>query len=337
MKKRHHSNLLRSLGLASAMAALSWLPATATAADNICTDYDAVNYAPALDYPSRTGFRLFWNKWLAKDTPYHMGHDQIVQEGQGTTVVGKFDYGAVFHKDLEFEYVNAYLYGTGMNDWQSLGRYKTNSDGKIYVSVPPLSEGQYQVKMVVRGDLSETTAYVTSIKQGAKAVLFDIDETLTASDLEQILDYTGIEAADARGGAGELVRHYVERGYHPIFVTGRSYWYAKGSRNWLANYLNVPDFTLRTTMSNETGLFNVAEYKANALNEFQAQGIEILRAYGNATTDIEAYEAAGIPKAETYIIGKNAGANGTQAVANGSYWEHLNEVAYPNTPHSGCL
>lgn len=335
MKSKHH--ILKSLGLVSAMTVFSWLPSITSAEENSCTDYSAIDYAPTLNYPSRSGFRYFWNNWLAKDTPFHMGHDQIVQEGQGTTVIGKFDYGPVFHKDLEYEYVNAYLYGTGMNDWQSLGRYKTNSDGKIMVSVPALTEGQYQVKMVVRGDLSETTAYVTVVKPGAKAVIFDIDETLTASDLEQILDYTGIEAADARGGASELVNHYIARGYHPIFVTGRSYWYAKGSRNWLSNYLGVPDFTLRTTMSNETGLFNVAEYKAAALSNFKAQGIDIFRAYGNASTDIEAYEAAGIPKSDTYIVGKNAGASGTQAISNGHYWDHLNEVAYPNTPHSGCL
>ncbi len=307
-----------------------------TLAANACTDYDAIDYAPAFTYPSKTGFRYFWNRWLAADTPYHMGHDQIVAEGQGTTVVGKFDYGAVFHKDLEHEYVNAYLTGTGMSGWQSLGRYKTNSDGKIFVSVPALSEGQYQVKMVVRGDLSETTAYVTVVKPGAKAVLFDIDETLTADDLEQILDYTGIEVADARGGAGELVRHYVAQGYHPIFVTGRSYWYAKGSRAWLANHLGVPDFTLRTTMSNGTGLFHVADYKAAEILNFMLNGVEIFRAYGNATTDIEAYETAGISKSHTYIVGDNAGANGTQAIASGDYWNHLYNVAYPDTPHSGC-
>jgi len=323
--------------LASAFVVAAWLPITASGAENSCTDYSAIDNAPSFSYPSRSGFRYFWNRWLSKDTPYHMGHDQIVQEGQGTTVVGKFDYGAVLHKDLEYEYVNAYLYGTGMDSWQSLGRFKTNSDGKINVAVPSLPEGQYQVKMVVRGDLSEATAYVTVIKSGAKAVIFDIDETLTASDLEQILDYTGIEVADARGGASDLVNHYISQGYHPIFVTGRSYWYAKGSRSWLANHLDVPDFTLRTTMSNETGLFNVADYKAEALLKFKAQGIEIIRAYGNATTDIEAYEAAGIPKAETYIVGKNAGANGTQAIADGNYWDHLYEVVYPDTPHSGCL
>lgn len=266
-----------------------------------------------------------------------MGHDQIVSEGTATTLVGKFDYGAVFHKDLESEYVNAYLYGTGMNDWQSLGRFKTNSDGKIYVPVSGLPEGQYQVKMVVRGDLTEATAYLTVVKQGAKAVVFDIDETLTIDDLEQILDYTGIEAAEARGGAAELVSYYVQQGYHPIFVTGRTYWYAKGSRAWLAQYLGVPDFTLRTTLTNETGLFNVANYKANEILNFKSQGMDIVRAYGNATTDIEAYEQAGIPKSATFIVGDNAGAQATQAVNNGNYWQHLYEVVYPNTPHSGCL
>lgn len=324
------------LGGAILAATLSLSATTVTATEHQCTDYAAITDAPVLDYPSRSGFRYFWNQWLSADVPFHMGHDQIVAEGQSASVVGKFDYGAVFHKDLEYEYVRAYLYGTGMDDWQHLGRFKTNSDGKITVNLPALPEGQYQVKMVVLGDLTETTAYVTVVKPGRKAVLFDIDETLTVDDLEQILDYTGIEAADARGGAAELVNHYIAQGYHPVFLTGRSYWYAKGSRAWLADHLGVPDFTLRTTLSNETGLFKVAEYKASELNKFQAAGIEFFRVYGNASTDIEAYANAGIAKQDTFIVGDNAGASGTQAVADGNYWQHLYDVAYPQTPHTGC-
>lgn len=337
MRRIHQTSHINMLLLVLAMIVISWAPSATSADYNSCTDYSATDNAPKFNYPPNAGFRFFWNTQLAKDTPFHMGHDQILREGEESTVVGKFDYGSVVHKDLEYEFVDVYLYGTGMNEWHELGRYKTNSDGKIMVSVPSLTEGQYQVKMVVQGDQSEATAHITVVKPGAKAVIFDIDGTLTTSDREQVLDYMGIKAADARAGAGELVNHYVAKGYHPIFLTGRTYWYAKGARNWLSSYLNVPDFTLRTTKNNETGLFNVAEYKASEISNFKAQGIEIFRAYGNASTDIEAYEAAGIPKSDTYIVGKNAGASGTQSISNGNYWDHLNEIAYPNTPHSGCL
>ena len=305
-------------------------------AANACTDFAVIDNAPVFQYPSKSSFRSFWNRLLARLEPFHMAHDLIVAEGEPSVMVGKFDYDAYWHKDLEYEDVNVYIHGTDLTQWYYLGRYRTNWDGKIYAHIPPLPEGQYQVRMVVRGDLSETTGYVTVIRQGARAVVFDIDETLTISDFEQIGDYTGLSTAQARGGAAELVQHYVSQGYHPIFVTGRTYWYARGTRQWLADYLGVPHFTLRHSKSNRTGIFRVAEYKTAELEGFIDSGVDILRAYGNASTDIEAYQNVGIANEDIYIVGRNAGNDGSQPISEGHFWNHLYEVAYPDTPHSGC-
>ncbi len=329
-------NPFRALSLIGLLAATLTFQQSVHADDAVlCTDFETTNNTPYFHYPNKTGFRYFWNKWLSKDIPFHMGHDTIIGEGQTATVIGKFDYGAVVHKDLEGEYVKAYVYGTNMSDWRYLGKYKTNSDGKIYVDVTGLSEGHYQVKMVVTGDLSETDSYITVVKAGAKAVVFDIDETLTTRDLEQILDYTGIEAADARGGATQLVNAYVAKGYHPLFVTARTYWYAKGTRHWLRDHLSVPDATLRTTLSNHTGIFDTADYKTAVLKEAQAAGMDIVRAYGNATTDIEGFANAGVSLNDIYVIGEHAGAMGSQAIHEEHYWNHLADVVTA-TPHSGC-
>jgi phosphatidate phosphatase PAH1 len=46
-------------------------------------------------------------------------------------------------------------------------------------------------------------------------------------------------------------------------------------------------------------------------------------AYGNATTDITAYENAGIPKDVTFIIGEYAGTSGTVAIPNDDYTDHI--------------
>lgn len=300
-----------------------------------CTDYDAVQQGPAFSFPAKQRFKHFGNRLLALDTPFHMGHDQIVTAGQATTLVGKFDYGAVFHKDLEDEAVQAFITGTGKDDWQYLGQFTTNSDGKIFVPVDGQQEGQYKVRLVVLGDLSYTDLYLTAIEPGRKAVVFDIDETLTKDDLEQILDYTGIEAAEPRPAAAQLVQQYIERGYHPVFITARTYWYAKGSRQWLRDSLSLPDFTLRTTFSNKQGLFEPAQYKTEVMQGMQAAGIEFVRAYGNADTDAEAFANVGIPLSETYIIGDKAGINGTQPITAAGYQQHISDVVL-NTPHSGC-
>ena len=50
----------------------------------------------------------------------------------------------------------------------------------------------------------------------------------------------------------------------------------------------------------------------------------LFAAYGNATMDVEAYGAAGAPKARTSIIGTNAGKQGTASVS--SYTAHLPAV-----------
>ena len=63
--------------------------------------------------------------------------------------------------------------------------------------------------------------------------------------------------------------------------------------------------------------------KAEALAEFEADGLSFDYAYGNAQTDIEAYEDTGIPKETTFIIGPEAGNLGTQAITAEDYVDHF--------------
>lgn len=65
-----------------------------------------------------------------------------------------------------------------------------------------------------------------------------------------------------------------------------------------------------------------------------AVGLDIIRAYGNASTDIAAYADGGIPKAETWIIGSNAGVSGTQALYD-DYTYHFSTVVM-DTPTASC-
>src|SRR5690606_36625798 len=136
--------------------------------------YDAVQSAPTLDKPTRHDFRNWGNRYLSwTHRPFHMIHDQIVREGATATIVGKFDYSSVFHKDLENEDVHVYLDGTGSQNWEYLGEHRTNGDGKISVQVQK-PQGDYVVRMVVEGDHSEALGYLTVVGEGRKAVLFDI-------------------------------------------------------------------------------------------------------------------------------------------------------------------
>lgn len=315
---------------------LSGASPAAHAAALSCPDYFTPNQAPALQGPAKKGFRYFWNTLLSRAySPYHMIHDELVPTGKTVAVTAKFDYDKFLHKDLEGEYVHAYFFGTGMRSWQYLGKYKTNSDGKVTVSMGALPTGDYRVRMIAEGDLSEAEGFVTVFQPGRKSVLFDIDGTLTLNDFEAVGDYLGISNAQLHGGAEELVWAYIEKGYQIIYLTGRQYWLARSTRQWF-NRNGLIHWHLKTDPDAENPASPKTEaFKTNYISGLRQKGLNIVRAYGNAETDISAYAAAGIAANDTWIIGENAGEGGTHAIE-GDYRFHLGTVV-ADTPHSGCL
>lgn len=304
-----------------------------------CTDYSITSNQPALSGPTQRSFRHFGNTLLSDwYSPYHMVHDELVNPGESTTFVGKFDYDWVLHKDLEDEDVHAYIYGSGMSGWEYLGEFRTNSDGKVYVPVSGRAKGDYVIRMIVEGDLSSADGYLSVRDGGRQAVLFDIDGTLTINDAEQIGDYLGIKNADAFYYAQETVQAYRDKGYQLIFLTARPYWMASGTRGWLSETMQQAEWHLRTNINGELPSTATSEeherFKREYIQQLQAEGLSIIRAYGNASSDIAAYEGAGLPKSETYIIGDNAGSNGTQPLY-GDYSAHYFDVV-ETTPEAAC-
>lgn len=301
--------------------------ATSVTLAETCPDYEVLEQLPAFTTPAQVDFEHSSNAWLSSlYTPYHLVHDQIALANETVTLEAKFDYSRWFHKDLEDEKVHAYIFGTGMSQWQYLGRYTTDSDGKIFVPVSK-GEGEYQIRMVVEGDLSHADGYLSVVSEQRKAILFDIDGTLTLNDFESVGDYLGVDKADAHYYAKETVLEYKNKGYQIIYLTGRPYWVAKDSREWF-DYMAMPQGQLHTNPYGEGPIpEDTQAYKTEYLNRIiQDKSINIVRAYGNASTDIAAYADAGLPKAQTYIIGKNAGDNGTQAIADDYSYHYATQV-----------
>lgn len=52
-------------------------------------------------------------------------------------------------------------------------------------------------------------------------------------------------------------------------------------------------------------------------------GWNIVAAYGNAITDIEAYQSVGIPNDRIFIVGPNGGQLGSTAIANDDFTAHV--------------
>lgn len=316
--------------LALACAVLA-LPALAA-----CPDYTTAANPPWLSGPPKKSFARFGNTLLAGlYKPWHMAHDLIVRAGSAATITGKFDYDAVLHKDLEGERVHAYLYGTGMQQWQYLGSYLTDSDGKVNAALGVRPVGDYVVRFVVEGDLSTTNAYLSVVDPGRDAVLFDIDGTLTINDFEAYADYVGIKTATPYYYAPQVVNAYREKGYQVIFLTARPYWVTKDGLEWL-NIQKIGQWHYHSNPYSSGPIPpNTQQFKTDYVRHLRnTVGLNIVRAYGNASTDIAAYADGGIPKASTYIIGPNAGASGTQPI-HGEYGSHFSFVVTP-TPEASC-
>ena len=302
-----------------------------------CPDYVSAATPPALAGPAKRPFSNFWNALLSSQyKPWHMAHDTIVKAGMPATMEAKFDYDIALHKDLEGERVHAYLYGTGMSQWQYVGSYVTNRDGKIAVPLGVRPVGDYVVRFVVEGDLSSTSGYLSVVDPGREAVLFDIDGTLTINDFEAAADYLGIKTATPYYYAREVVNTYRQKGYQIIYLTARPYWVTKDGREWL-NIQGIGPWHYHSNPYGDGPIPpNTQQFKADYVRYLRnTVGLNIIRAYGNATTDIGAYADAGLPKANTYIIGPNAGKDGTQAI-HGEYGAHHAFVVTP-TPVASCL
>lgn len=312
---------------------LAALPLLASAA---CPDYQTPLKTPPLPEVARQPFSRLHNSLLAERyQPWHMVHDVLVASGQSARLVAKFDYDLMLHKDLEGERVHAWLFGTGMQAWEELGVHTTDSDGKLELELAPRPVGDYRVHLQVEGDGSTADGWLTVVEPGREAVLFDIDGTLTLSDSEAYADYAGVRQATPYLQAAQTVLAYRDKGYRIIYLTARPYWVTRDGRDWLTAQ-GLPAWHYRTKMYGgfPTRRGTVA-HKADYIRYLREEvGLNIVRAYGNAATDITAYAEAGLPPQETWIIGEHAGKEGTQALA-GDYQQHLREVVAP-TAQASC-
>eukprot|EP00659_Diplonema_papillatum_P005252 gene5252-8016_t len=292
----------------------------AAAAAMTCPDYAAMA-PPPLPPQTRAWFRGFGSMLLSKAHSNHLVVDQLVNASTTATMVGTFEYGILL-TNLKEEEIRVFIFGTGMAQWESLGTYKTNRDGKVFVDVTK-PVGEYTIAMVVAGDLTTVFGYLTVIEPGLQAVLFDIDGTLTKNDVESALDLFGVKKADAYDYAKDVVLAYKQKAYKVVYLTARPYWFSEETREWM-EYMQLPPGHLHHKATGNLLDSNTEAFKTEYIAYLLAAGLDIVRVYGNADTDIAAYENNKMPKDDTYIIGSNAGEKGTQPVVD-DYGLHLIE------------
>lgn len=273
----------------------------------------------------------------ASASPEHSAQDVLALPNAPIAIPGKFAYGRL-SKDLEGEDVRVYVHDCF--SWELLGQPRTDSDGRTSTTFDPVALGMgigaYEVRQEVVGDASVVESRLRILPAGTKLVVLDIDGTLTTSDTELFIDIfdeffipiQGGYTPQAYPGAVDLTRALAAKGYEIVYMTGRPYWLTRPTRSWLEQLGFAPG-SLRLANSNSEALptsSGVATYKREYLRSLMALGYEIAYAYGNASTDIEAYQQAGVAPANTFIIGRHAGEQGTQPI-HGGYTQHLSTVA----------
>lgn len=174
------------------------------------------------------------------------------------------------------------------------------------------------------------------------AVVTDIDETLTISDeeyLTQVLDASYDPVA--RPSAAELMSGYVDLGYAIVYLTARGEDLAPEgatARGLTVDWLMAHDFPVDEELvflAEGVGALGdaAAGYKIEVLEGLVADGWRFPWGYGNADTDMVAFETV-VPQGQLFLVGELAGEPGFEGyvplpdeVAYAGHLEHLEQVA----------
>lgn len=292
---------------------------------------------------SSSGFQKSANKTLATDNPRNKDEasDTIGNPGGLTASVyledeqrlsaAPVDYhgakarttliGGLFSTALPGENVSLWYYDTDKAAWQAVGSGKTGSDG--YYDLPATSfvaPNGRPIYSVLEADGSCAEHFDYLLPPGSKVVVSDIDGTLTTNDNEllmQIADPTYVPKMMT--AASNLMQAWAMKGYPVVYLTARPHVVRIESRGWLAD-LGFPDGPLITANGGPAADVYKTLWMKRMIQDF---GWNVVAAYGNADTDITAYANAGIPKAQTFIVGPLGGNSGTVAIPNMDFTQHI--------------
>uniref|UniRef100_A0A8B9GAT4 Membrane-associated phosphatidylinositol transfer protein 3 n=1 Tax=Amazona collaria TaxID=241587 RepID=A0A8B9GAT4_9PSIT len=173
----------------------------------------------------------------------------------------------------------------------------SNSSGRISYNIPKqkrLRVGVYPIKMVVRGDQSSASSYLTVLPRGMECVVFSIDGSFAAS--------VSIMGSDpkVRAGAVDVVRHWQDLGYLIIYITGRPDMQKQRVVSWLSQH-NFPQGMI---FFSDGLVHDPLRQKTIFLrNLMQECHIKICAAYGSMK-DISVYNVLALSPSQIYIVGR---------------------------------
>jgi hypothetical protein len=152
----------------------------------------------------------------------------------------------------------------------------------------------------------------------SRAVVFDIDGTLT----EKVHTIRR-----TREGAVAAVQAYADAGYHIIYLTGRTPLLQFHIPGWLQQH-DFPTGTIHVTESREHRADHRA-FKQGILERYLANGWALVAAYGDSTTDFEAYAGAGIARERVFALRRKGASDcqpGTWSVCYSGWPEQMDAI-----------
>ena len=152
-----------------------------------------------------------------------------------------------------------------------------------------------------------------------QAVVFDIDGTLTPKSTAGF---------SVRDDAAKAVGLFAERGIKVIYLSARNRAFQSGILGWLKKH-GFPEGSIQVPQTSVDGSDHAA-FKTRILKEFQANGWNLFAAYGDKSTDFEAYAAVGIDENHVFalqVVGENSCQLGVWAECLNSWSEHLEFIA----------
>ena len=220
------------------------------------------------------------------------------------------------------EYISLWFFnGT---EWEQIGRTKTDNDGNYSITVPEnlkFSYGTHTLYLFLEGDKTCTEQMVIIHPKGSEFVVTDIDGTLTIDDSQVIRQMSDPSyVPKSWPGAVDVMTEYANKGYYLIYLTARPNGFRAITREWLVNqgYPSGAMITASTFVHGDSA----AKYKADFIQSIVDMGWKVVVAHGNAESDIQAYQKAGIPNDRIFIIGPNGGKDGSTAI--NSYTDFYN-------------
>jgi len=145
--------------------------------------------------------------------------------------------------------------------------------------------------LLCSGCASLPNEYPQASPQQDKAVIFDIDGTLTP---------TPLRFWQARDAAPEALRAFESKGRTIIYISARTLllqWHIPG---WLEEN-GFPTGYLFVTQNTEDRS-DPAEFKQRVLQELAAHGWQLELAYGDSSSDFAAYGAAGMDQDQVFAL-----------------------------------